>query len=135
MKQLLSNKLLLVFVAVLVLTMIALIAAYMGDMYGLRNLAFKDVTTNQLASAMREDRFWYTYRENTLIFSGTIISLNQQPGRVVVGLRTTDSYGVSCELASGNGNLKIGRTLKFEAETYQAERQPSGVLLHQCINP
>ena len=83
---------------------------------------------------MREDRFWYTYRENTLIFNGTVTSINQQAGKIVVGLYTADAYGVSCELARENTNLKVGITFKFEAETYQAERQPSGVLLHNCIN-
>jgi hypothetical protein len=135
MKKFLTNKIVIICTSIVVLIVGMLAAAYCGDMYGLRNLDFREVTTTQLAMAMRQDEFWSTYRENTLLFNGTVASVNVQGGHTVVSLKTTDTYGVRCEMAKENPNLKVGNTIKFEAETYQAERQPSGVLLHKCINP
>lgn len=133
MKKFLTNKIFIVCAGFVVLTLGATLLFFLGDMYGLKHLTIRQVTTTQMASAMREDRFWSTYRENTLLFNGTITSMDRHFPNTKVELKTSDKYSVSCMLENERKSLKVGDTLKFESETYQAARQPSGVLLHKCI--
>ena len=135
MKNLFKNKVLLVLLAVILLVAGSLVVAWLSALYSLEHITFKDVTTTQLAAAMRKDEFWSDYRFNTLIFNGEVENISKQNGKTTVSLKTSDRYELNCEVNNVSSNLKVGNTYKFEAETYQAERQPSGVLLHNCINP
>ena len=96
-------------------------------------MSFKNVTTTQLAAAMRQDKFWSSNRFNSLVFDGKVKGKNIVNGITSFTLVTSDTYGVSCEFQNQNTDLKVGQTYKFAVETYQAARQPQGVLLHNCI--
>jgi len=134
MRKLLKNKPLIVSLAILFLIFCALIVAWLGSLYTLNRLSFKYVTTTQLAAAMRQDEFWSNYRFNTLVFDGNVKSIRLNDGKTTLDLVTADTYGTSCEITYTTNTFKVGETYKFEAETYQAERQQHGVLLHNCIN-
>lgn len=133
MRRILSNKLIIISISVFILIIVLLVSSYIGDMYALGHLTFKEVTPTQLASAMREDDFYPSYRENTLLFSGLVTSSTTQNGTTIINLKSSDSYRVNCELLVQSQNIKVGETYKFESEAYQAERQPTGVLLHNCV--
>jgi hypothetical protein len=134
MRKLLKNKPFVISVAVFILLMGGLIVAWLSSLYTLNHLSFIEVTPTQLAAAMRQDEFWSSYRFNTLVFDGKVQSVAKDSGIMTLGLVTSDTYGASCEVTNSNDTFKIGNTYKFEAETYQAERQPHGVLLHNCIS-
>jgi len=95
-------------------------------------MSFKNVTPTQMAAAMRKDEFWSSNRFNTLIFDGKVQTIKTTDSKTTLGFASTDSYGASCEINSSNGNFKVGKSYRFAVETYQAERQPKGVLLHNC---
>lgn len=134
MKRLFTNKLFICLAAIVMVVLAILVAAYCGDRYALQRLSFRQVTTTQMASAMRNDSFWSTYRENTVIFAGTVTSVKPQDGSLLLSFKTSDPYSVSCELATTDTSFKVGSTYKFAAEAYPAERQPHGVLLHNCVS-
>ena len=96
-------------------------------------MSFKDVTPTQMAAAMRQDEFWSSNRFNTLVFEGKVQSVNSSNGKTTLGFVTSDSYGASCQMNNSNTMFKIGKTYKFAVESYKAERQPHGVLLHDCL--
>ncbi len=95
-------------------------------------MSIKEVTPAQMAVAMRKDEFWSSNRFNTLVFEGKIKSVDNSNGKTTLNFVTLDSYGASCEVSGSTAMFKVDQTYKFAAESYQAERQPHGVLLHNC---
>ena len=132
MKSLLKNKPISIFLAVIVLTFAGLIVAWQSALYTLNHMAFKDVTPTQLAAAMRKDEFWSSNRFNTLVFDGKVKSISTNGSKATLEFETSDTDGASCEVNDSNTKFEVGKTYKFGVETYQAERQPDGVLLHDC---
>ncbi len=133
MKKLLKSKPIVIALIVLVFIFAGLIIAWQSALYTLNHISFKNVTTTQLAAAMREDKFWSYNRFNTLVFDGKVKSVNTEGSKTTLEFVTSDTYSASCELNNLSINFKVGETYKFAVETYQAERQPNGVLLHNCI--
>jgi hypothetical protein len=133
MKKLLKNKPFVISLTVFVLILGGLIIAWQSALYTLNSMSFKSVTTTQLAADMRQDQFWSSNRFNTLVFDGKVKGKNTVNEITSFSLITSDTYVVSCEFQNQNTDLKVGQSYKFAVETYQAERQPNGVLLHNCI--
>ena len=133
MKKFLKNKPIAISLAVVILIFCGLIIAWQSALYTLNHMSFKDVTTTQLAAAMRQDEFWSSNRFNTLVFDGKVKSANMHNSKTILEFVTADTYSASCELNNSNTKFIVGKTYKFAVESYQAERQPSGVLLHNCI--
>jgi hypothetical protein len=134
MKKLLKNKPLVISLTVLILIFCGLIVAWQSALYTLNHMSFKDVTPTQMAAAMRQDEFWSSNRFNTLVFDGKVESISSSNDKTTLGFVTADSYGASCEVNNSIVKFKVGETYKFAVESYQAERQPKGVLLHNCIS-
>jgi len=134
MKNLLKSKPLIITIIIFVLIFLGLIIAWQSALYTLNHMSFKDVTPTQMAVAMREDEFWSSNRFNTLVFDGKVISINTDSSQTILNFATSDSYGVSCKVNSSSSKFEVGKTYKFAVEAYQAERQPKGVLLHNCLN-
>jgi len=133
MKKLLKNKPFVISITVAVLIFGGLIIAWQSALYTLNHMSFKEVTSTQLAAAMRQDEFWSSNRFNTLVFDGKVKSVNTDGNKTTLEFVNSDTYSTSCELNNSNTKFKVGETYKFAVETYQAERQPKGVLLHNCI--
>src|SRR5579884_3023810 len=129
MKKLLNNKFFVIALTLILLIFCGLIIAWQSALYSLEHMSFKNVTTTQLAAAMRNDEFWSSNRFNTLIFDGRVKAVDTNGRKTTLQFETSDVYGAACELNSANTRFKVGGTYKFAAETYQAERQPTGVLL------
>jgi uncharacterized protein (UPF0333 family) len=133
MKKLLKSKTFVISLTVAVLILGGLIIAWQSALYTLNHMSFKEVTSTQLAAAMRQDEFWSSNRFNTLVFDGKVKSVNTDGNKTTVEFVNSDTYSTSCELNNSNTKFKVGETYKFAVETYQAERQLKGVLLHNCI--
>jgi hypothetical protein len=133
MKKLLKNRTFLVSIVILALILEALIIGVWSGAWTLKQTSIEEVTTTDMASAMRQDDFWSRYRFNTLIFDGKVKSSNTVNDIKSFALVTSDMYGASCVFDNQHTDLKIGETYKFAAVAYQAERQPKGVLLNSCV--
>ena len=134
MIKLFRTKAFLVTLCIFVVVLGGLIIAWQSALYTLNHMNFRVVTPTQLAASMRQDQFWSNYRFNTLVFQGEVKKVSNQDGTTKVSFKTSDPYSLNCEMRVLSNKLKVGAIYTFEAETYQAERQPAGVLLHNCIN-
>jgi 6-phosphogluconolactonase (cycloisomerase 2 family) len=132
-EKLLKNKLFVISLAVAVLIFGGLVIAWQSALYTLNHMSFKEVTPTYLAAAMRQDEFWSSNRFNTLVFDGKVKSVNTDGNKTTLEFVNSDTYSTSCDLYNSSTKFKVSETYKFAAETYQAERQPNGVLLHNCI--
>ena len=106
---------------------------FLGMKHGLESMTFRQATPTDLAEAMKNDHFFTSYRENTLIVSGVIASLNTQGNDLVLGFKTNSSYNAYCNLGAATTSLHIGDTTTVLAEAASAQRQPSAVMLTQCM--
>ena len=132
-KKLLRNKLLVSGAIVIALILVVIITFYLGDKYAVKHMAIRTATPNQLATAMQQDDFWSTYRENTLIVSGVVSSVTRTNSTSTVGLKTSVPYTLSCDVNNAPDTLKTGETIRILSEAYIAEREQSGVLLRNCV--
>ncbi len=134
LQKLLKNKKFVIPASIVILFLGGLIIAFQCGVYTtLKQMSLKDTTPTQMAAAMREDEFWSSYRFNTVVFDGKVKSKNIVNDITTFALVTSDTYGASCDFTNQNTDLIIGRTYKFAAVAYRAERQPNSVLLYDCI--
>ena len=122
-------------VAVLVVIFIGLGSFFLGDKHGVESMRIKRVTPTEIAQAMKDDHFWRTYRENTLLVTGTLSSVNKTAGDLVIGFKTDSTYGALCDLGNSNQVLHVGERISALGESGPAQRQPSAVLLKGCVIP
>lgn len=106
-------------------------AFFLGDKHALETMSVEHASPHDLAEAMRDDRFYSSYRERTLVVRGTVVS----DAGGMVGLQTDSSYSLICDLGAQPTNVRVGDTITVVAEGAVAERQPSGVLLRGCLIP
>ena len=108
---------------------------FIGSKYALDHLVIRQVTPTQIANAMKDDHFWRSYREDTLLISGTVVSVAQNGSSTIVGFKTDSSYGAQCSFTSFNGVISVGQTIKVLSVANAAERLKSGVQLNNCVIP
>jgi hypothetical protein len=106
-------------------------AFFLGDTHAVQAMTVRRATPNDVAEAMKADRFFSTYRENTLILQGTVVSASA----TTLGLETGSDYSLTCALPGPDASVHVGDTVTVLAEGASAERQPSGVLLRECTIP
>lgn len=99
----------------------------------LSKLTIKSVTPNQIANAMKNDSFYSTYDENTLMVRGQISTISKQGKDLVIGLKSNSSFKLLCDLGNVSLNLQIGNKVTVFAEGATAERQPNAVLLKNSV--
>ena len=73
------------------------------------------VTADQAAQAMDEDRFWSTYGRSALLIQGTVAALDQQPNDLIVSLATSGQTQVLCDLGTADAAIKIGDLVVVDA--------------------
>ncbi len=115
-----------------VVVVLIVIAFFLGDKHGVEHMSFKHITTTQAAQAMKNDDFYSSYRENTLMISGKVTSVSHSGRSLIVGFKTDSSYGTACSFVNYSGTIRPGETINILSEGAVAERQPSTVLLHSC---
>jgi len=95
------------------------------------------VTSDQIARAMQEDRFFAVYGQTTLLIQGTVLSVNQQGNDLVVALDTSLSIKVLCDIGSQSAAVHVGDTITVKSAYPErdASRQPSAVMLKNCSIP
>lgn len=122
-------------VVIVILFIVAIGCFFLGWRETLNNLTIKSVTPTQIANAMKNDDFYSSYDENTLLIHGVVSSVNKQGGSDVISLSATSSYKALCDLENSVTTPKEGSTVTVLAEGATAERQTNGVLLKDCVIP
>ena len=108
-----------------------IIIFYLGDQFGLNRMTIKEVTPNQLSSAMDNDDFFSKFRYDTLIFNGKVTSVFKIKNSQVALIATTTKYKLTCQIESNQ--VEPGKTYHFLSEAYRAIRQSNGVMLNNCV--
>jgi len=92
------------------------------------------ITADQAAQAMDEDRFWSTYGHSALAIQGTLAALDQQPNDLTVTLATTRQTQVVCDLGRQSTSLKAGQgvTVQVSDPENDVERQDGAVFIKNC---
>ena len=129
------SKNLQVLVLVIVVILIGSIAYFLGDKHGVESMSIKQVTPNQIAEAMKGDHFYRDYRENTLLVKGTVSSVKQNNNDLVVNFKSNSTFGAVCDFGSSSATIHQGDIITVISEAGSAERQPSAVLLKNCVFP
>ena len=121
---------------ILIAAVVVFVAAFfLGDKHGVENMSFKQVIPDQLGSAMKDDHFYSSYRENTLLVDGTVASVESSSNNSIASFKTTSSYSVSCDFGRLMPTIRTGDKIIVITEGATAVRQPSGVMLKNCVLP
>lgn len=122
-------------VLILILFILLIGCFFLGSKYALDHLVIRQVTPTQIANAMKDDHFWVSYREDTLLISGTVISVTLSGNNTIVGFKTDSPYSAQCSFTNLNGVIGVGQTIKVLSVANAAERLKSGVQLNNCLTP
>ena len=108
---------------------------FFGSKYALEHLSTKKVTPDELGQAMKTDHFFRTYRENTLLVTGTVSRVERKNDTLQIVFDGTSDFKVRCSLKPPPTLIKIGKQMSLVAEGARAVRLPKGVLLKDCALP
>ena len=117
--------------AIIAIIIIGLAAFWKGIIYSRNTIGIARVTTAQLADAMQHDDFYSTYGNAVVLFSGKISAIKLQGNTTQIILSTGRPYSVACQFPN-TVSFKPHEMVSLIAPAGSAERQPHGVLLHNC---
>jgi len=123
----------LVIVLLGVVASVGALAFSYGENRALESLAIRQVSAKSVASAMRNDVFYSSYRENTLLVTGSIATITDQHSRQTIEFATSGHFKSLCHLTSRAPDLRVGERITIVTEAYAALRRPSAVLLNNCL--
>lgn len=128
-----SRNMKIVFGAVVVLLLLANGASWwFGNLHARGNEGIEKVTVAQLADAMQQDSFYYTYGDTAVLFQAKVASITTKDNAALVTFTTNRPYSLTCQFPQ-RVTAKAGQSLSVAAPAGSAERQPHGVLLHNCV--
>jgi hypothetical protein len=95
------------------------------------------VSADQVAQAMDDDRFYATYGQTTLLIQGTVAGIDPQPGHFILILATSGSTLVLCDLGNKAAAIKTGDSVTVRSADPEKDiaRQDAGVLIRNCTVP
>ncbi len=95
------------------------------------------VTADDVAQAMDEDRFYSTYGHTTLLIKGTIAAVDPQPGHLTVTLATSVRTQVLCDLGGLTPSLRVGDVITVRSMDPENDvlRQDAAVFIRNCALP
>ncbi len=108
---------------------------FLGARHAVQTLAIRRVTPDQVSNAMRDDHFYSDYNEATLVIRGTVRSLDNHGGDVVLEFSASSAYRALCDLGHVPSTPRVGETVTVVAEGAAAERQTAAVILTGCTIP
>ena len=92
------------------------------------------ITADQAAQAMDEDRFWSTYGHSALAIQGVVAALDPQPDDLSLTLATSRQTQVVCDLGRQTTTSKAGDsvTLHIADPETDVARQDGAVFVKNC---
>lgn len=103
-----------------------------GTLHARSNIGVVRVTTAGLADAMQQDDFYSTYGNTAVLFTGKVANVKTQGNTSLVTFDTGRPYNVVCQFPQVV-SFTSGQSASIAAPAGSAERQPKGVLLHDCL--
>jgi hypothetical protein len=94
-----------------------------------------EISPDQLAVAMQEDRFFADYGQQTLLVRGTVDSVSNAKNHHTVEFRTGSPIRVLCDLGQALLPEQPGDTITVRAPASEVVRRPqaSAVMLKVCL--
>jgi hypothetical protein len=117
--------------AVLAVIIVGAGSYWAGNLHARQSIGIERVTTSQLGDAMQQDNFFSSYGSAALLFKATASDIKNGSNVTLVTFATNRPFNVVCQFPS-NLSVKTGQTISVIASGGSAERQKSGVLLHNC---
>ena len=102
-----------------------------GNLHARQNIGIEHVTTSQLGDAMQQDSFFSSYGSAALLFKGAVSTIKSGNNVTLVTFASNRPFNVACQFPTSI-SVKTGQTISVIAPGGSAERQKSGVLLHNC---
>lgn len=128
-----TRKMQILFGSVVVLLLLANgFSWWFGNLHSRRTSGVEKVTVAELADAMQGDHFYSTYGNTTVLFHGKVVALQQKGKVALVSFETGASYSLTCQFPRVE-QIHKGENISVAAPGGTAERQPHGVLLHDCL--
>jgi hypothetical protein len=121
--------------AMVLISAAALIAFFLGDSYAVQSFNVERATPTQLGNAMQADTFYSSYRNATVLFSGSVVSVSHKSGSQTLNLMTGSAYAVQCRMQQPDRFLHAGVRAVLISEGGSAQRESHGVLLTGCVVP
>ena len=123
--------------AALALLLLAACGIFREPQATLRPTTVVQVTADDVAQAMDEDRFYSTYGQTTLLVRGTVAALDPQPNHFTVTLATGVRTKVLCDLGSQTPSVHVGDviTVRSADPENDVQRQDAAVLIKNCTLP
>lgn len=103
-----------------------------GNLHSRQTSGIEKVSLADMSDAMQNDHFYNTYGNTALLFDGKVQSVQQKGKVALVTFDTTSAYSVTCQFPYTE-KINKGDNISVAAPGGTAERQPHGVLLHDCI--
>ncbi len=116
-----------------VVASLLVVSFFLGSKYALDHLAIKQISPTQAANAMKDDHFWSSYRQDTLLISGVVSTVVHGGGSTVVSFNTDSPYGVQCSFANISHVPAVGQTIRVLTVAESADRLNAGVGLNNCL--
>jgi len=117
--------------AVLAIFIVGAGSYWAGNLHARQSIGIEHVTASQLGDAMQQDNFFSSYGSAALLFKGMVYSIKTGNNVTLVTFATNRPFNVVCQFPA-NLSVKTGQTISVIAPGGSAERQKSGVLLHNC---
>lgn len=119
--------------SLLAVIIVGLGSFWFGSLRARQSIGIERVTAAQLADAMQQDNFYSSYGNSALLFSAKVLAVRQSNNASLVKFATNRPYSVTCQFPSTQP-VKPGQTISVVAPGGNADRQKTGVLLHDCVN-
>jgi hypothetical protein len=105
---------------------------WFGKLHAWRSVGIERVGVAQLADAMQQDNFYSSYGSSVVLFNAKVTVVKHGQTATLVTFETNRPYSVTCQFPN-NVPVSSGKTISVAAPAGSAERQKSGVLLHNCL--
>jgi hypothetical protein len=109
------------------------VAFFAGDTFAVGSTAIQRASPDELSNATRNDEFYSSSRESTLLVRGTVASVRRTGPHAIITFATESRFGASCAANQAAATLQRGATIAVLAEGYQAVRLKSAVGLVDCV--
>lgn len=119
--------------ALLVVGGVAVVAYVFGGHQTLSGMIVERVSPDQAATAMQNDSFYSDYNSATLVVQGTVTAALPAGGGETLELATPGSFQALVQLTATDPSVHTGQTVTVVTEGAGAQRQPSAVLLTNCV--
>lgn len=117
--------------SIIAVIVIGLGSFWAGSLHAKGAMGVERVSVVQLADAMQQDHFYSDYGDSAVLFTAKVSKVDAKDDTSLVTFATGRPYDVVCQFT--NISVHTGQAVSVVAPAGSADRQPHGVLLHNCL--